>query len=49
MGALIQTKGTQRLAHLFNNRFDAGLYRPYSRRSEIPLVLTLKTAFANSF
>src|SRR5450631_599114 len=24
MGSLIQTKGTQRLANLFNNRFDAG-------------------------
>ena len=24
MGALIQTKGTQRLARLFNNRFDKG-------------------------
>jgi hypothetical protein len=24
MGSLIQTKGTQRLAHLFNNRFDTG-------------------------
>jgi hypothetical protein len=24
MGGLIQTKGTQRLARLFNNRFDAG-------------------------
>ena len=24
MGGLIQTKGTQRLAHLFNNRFDTG-------------------------
>jgi hypothetical protein len=24
MGSLIQTKGTQRLARLFNNRFDKG-------------------------
>lgn len=45
MGALIQTKGTQRLAHLFNNRFDAGSIgrtRDVQNSSGTPL----KTAFA---
>ena len=44
MGALIQTKGTQRLAHLFNNRFDAGSIgrtRDVQNSSGTPL----KTAF----
>jgi hypothetical protein len=45
MGGLIQTKGTQRLAKLFNNRFDTGSI-PQTRAVENSSGTLLKTAFA---
>lgn len=45
MGGLIQTKGTQRLAHLFNNRFDKASL-PKTRDIKTSSGTTLKAAFA---
>ena len=45
MGALIQTKGTQRLAHLFNNRFDIGSIGQ-TRAVATASGMTLQAAFA---
>jgi hypothetical protein len=46
MGALIQTKGTQRLTHLFNNRFDKGSI-DRTRAVVTNSGITLQAAFAN--
>lgn len=46
MGALIQTKGTQRLTHLFNNRFDKGSI-DRTRAVVTSSGVTLSAAFAN--
>jgi len=54
MGGLIQTKGTQRLARLFNNRFDAGgpltaaLTVKSSGNTPHPGAVILPAAFANA-
>jgi len=51
MGGLIQTKGTQRLAKLFNNRFDAGSI-PTTRAVQNLIggtATSLKVAFAAAF
>ena len=48
MGALIQTKGTQRLARLFNNRFDSGSIGQ-TRGVQNSLGISLKTAFSTTF
>jgi hypothetical protein len=45
MGALIQTKGTQRLAKLFNDRFDAGSMNP--TRGVASTSRTLRAAFSD--
>jgi hypothetical protein len=46
MGGLIQTKGTQRLARLFNNRFDAGSI-PQTRAVKNSSGTLLQGAFAS--
>jgi hypothetical protein len=48
MGALIQTKGTQRLAKWFNNRFDDSAAGLAAARNVVSASCTLPAAFADS-